>query len=93
LMCFFALSIGSMASSSLFELGAEGEAIFTFGRMWTTVSLLNKDKINCVLIEGDRSRDEACNDTDICVGVPVGLTSLAMRVEGLIDGKGQQITN
>jgi hypothetical protein len=92
-VCFFVFGIGGAMSSSFFKLVAKGEAIFMFNRTWTTTSLLNEDKINHTLIEENRSRDEACNGTDICISVPVELTSLAMRVEGLIDSGGQQTTN
>jgi hypothetical protein len=57
------------------------------------MSLLKKSKINCALIEGDWGRDKMRDSTDVCVGVLVRLTSLTMRVEGLIDGREQQMTN
>jgi hypothetical protein len=34
-----------------------------------------------------------CNGTNIGVSISVELTSLAMHVESLIDGRGQQTTN
>jgi hypothetical protein len=86
---FFAFSIGGTTSLSFFKLAAEGEAVFTLSRAWTTTSLLNEGKINRVLIEGNGSRDEICNGTDICIGVPVWLASLAVRIKGLVDGGGQ----
>jgi hypothetical protein len=85
----FAFSVGSMTSSSLFKLAAEGKAVFTLGGAWTTTGLLNESKINRALIEGDGSRDKVCNDTDVCVDVPVCLIGLTVRVEGLINGGGQ----
>jgi hypothetical protein len=88
-VCLFAFNVGGTAGSSFFELAAESEAVFTFGRAWTTTGLLDKSEIDRALVEGDRSRDEACDGTNVCVGVPVRLTSLTMRVEGLVDGKGQ----
>jgi hypothetical protein len=70
-------------------LAAESEAIFTLDRAWTTTGLFDESKINRALIEGDGGRDKACDGMDVCVGVPVRLTSLLMRVEGLFDGGGQ----
>jgi hypothetical protein len=88
-VCLFAFGVSSTTSSSFFELAAESEAVFTFGRAWTTTGLLNKSEIDRALIEGNGSRDEACNGTNVCVGVPVRLIGLTMHVEGLVDGRGQ----
>jgi hypothetical protein len=88
-VCLFAFGVGSTTSSSFFELAAESKAVFTLGRAWTTTSSLNKGKINRTLIKGDRSRDETCDSTNVCVGVPVRLAGLTVHVEGLVDGRGQ----
>jgi hypothetical protein len=92
-VCLFAFGVGSTMSSSVFELAAESETIFTLSRAWTATSLLDKSKINRALIEGDRSRDEACNGTNVCIGIPVRLSGLTVRIEGLVDGGGQWTTN
>jgi hypothetical protein len=92
-VCFFAFSISSTTSSSFFELAVEGKAIFMLNRAWTTTSLLDKSKINRMLIKGDRSGDKACNGTNVCIGVLVRLAGLTMCIKGLIDGRGQQTTN
>jgi hypothetical protein len=87
LMCFFAFGVGGVAGSSFFKLSTESEAIFTLGRAWSTASLLDEGEVDCSLIKGNRSRDEACNGMNVGVGIPVGLTGLAMRVEGLFNGR------
>jgi hypothetical protein len=74
-------------------LAAESEMVFTFSRAWTIMGLLDESKINCTLIKRDRSRDKACDSTDVCVGVPVQLAGLTMHVEGLVDSGGQQMMN
>jgi hypothetical protein len=63
--------------------------VFSLGRVWTTVGLLNESEINCTLIKGDRSADKARNSTDVCIGVLVWLAGLIIHVEGLVDSKGQ----
>jgi hypothetical protein len=92
-VCLFAFGVGSTTSSSFFELAVESKAVFTLSRAWTTTGLLDKSKINRALIEGDGSRDKACDGTNVCVGVPVRLAGLTVRVEGLIDGGRQRTTN
>jgi hypothetical protein len=89
LMCFFAFGIGGAVGSGFFELSMESKAIFTLGRAWSIVSLLNKSKVDCSLVKGNRSRNEACDSTNIGVGILVGLTGLAMRVKSLINSGGQ----
>jgi hypothetical protein len=86
-MCFLAFGIGDVAGLSFFKLLTESKAIFMLSRVWSTASLLNKSKVNCSLVKGNGSRNEVCNSTDIGIGVPVRLTSLAMRVEGLFNGR------
>jgi hypothetical protein len=86
-VCLFVFGVGGTADSSFFELAAEGKAVFTLSRAWTTTSLLDEGKINRALIEGNGSGDELCDSTNIGVGVPVGLTGLAMRIESLFDGR------
>jgi hypothetical protein len=88
LVCFLAFGVGSAAGSSFLELSTESKTIFTLSRAWSTASLLNESEVDRSLVEGNGSRDEACNGTNVGVGIPVGLTSLAMRVESLIDGGG-----
>jgi hypothetical protein len=85
-MCFLTFGVSGAAGSSFFKLLTKSEAIFTLGRAWSAASLLDEGEVDCSLIEGNGSRDEACNGTNIGVGIPVGLTSLAMRIEGLFDG-------
>jgi hypothetical protein len=79
-VCLFTFSIGGTMSTSLFWLMAESKAVFIFSRVWTTMGLLNKSKINYILIKEDESRDKACDCTDICISVSVRLTGLAMHV-------------
>jgi hypothetical protein len=81
-----AFGVGGAASLSFFELVAEGKAVFTLSRAWTTTSLLDEGKINRALIKGNGSGDKSCDSTNVGVGVPVQLTGLAMRVEGLFNG-------
>jgi hypothetical protein len=88
LMSLFLFGIGSTAGLSFFELSMESKTIFTLDRAWSTASLLDESKVNRLLVKGNGSRDKVCNYTNIGIGVLVELTSLAMRVEGLIDGKG-----
>jgi hypothetical protein len=88
LMSLFLFSVGGVAGSSFFELSTESKTIFTLGRAWSTASLLEKSEVNCSLVEGNWSRDEACNSTNVSVGISVELTGLAMRIEGLFNGKG-----
>jgi hypothetical protein len=92
-VCLFAFSVGGTMSTSLFWLMAESKAVFILSRVWTTMGLLNKSKINCILIKEDESRDKAYDCTDICIRVLVRLIGLAMHVQDLIDGRRQQITN
>jgi hypothetical protein len=89
LVCLFAFGVGGAAGSSFFELSMEGEAVFMLSRAWFTASLLDEGKIDCSLVEGNGSQYKACNGTNIGVGVLVGLTGLVVRVEGLINGRGQ----
>jgi hypothetical protein len=86
-MCFLAFGVGGAAGSSFFELSMESKTIFTLSRVWSTASLLDESEVNCSLVEGNESRDEACDGTNVGIGIPVGLTGLAMRVEGLFDGR------
>jgi hypothetical protein len=86
-VCFLAFSVGSAAGLSFFELSMEGEAIFTLGRAWSTTSLLNESKVDYSLVKENGSRDKACDNTNVGVGIPVGLTGLAMHIEGLFDGR------
>jgi hypothetical protein len=74
-------------------LAVESEVVFTLSGAWTTTGLLDKSKINYVLIKGDRSRDKVCNSMDVCVSVLIQLVSLTMCIESLIDGKEQQMMN
>jgi hypothetical protein len=87
LVCFLAFGVGGAASSSFFELSTKGKTIFMLGRAWSTASLLDKSEVDRSLVEGNGSQDEACNGTNIGVGIPVGLTGLAMHVKGLFDGR------
>jgi hypothetical protein len=84
-MRFLTFSVGGAAGSSFFELSTESKTIFTLSRAWSTASLLDESEADCSLVEGDGSRDEACNGTNVGVGIPVGLTGLAMHVEGLFN--------
>jgi hypothetical protein len=93
LMCFFTFGIGGAAGSSFFELSTESKAIFTLGRAWFTASLLDESKVDCPLVKGNGSQNEVCNGTNIGVGIPVRLIGLAMRVEGLVNGGGQRMSN
>jgi hypothetical protein len=70
-------------------LAVEGKVIFAFSRMWTATCLFDKSKVDCILIKRNRSRDKACNGTDVYVGVLVQLTGLTVYVESLIDGREQ----
>jgi hypothetical protein len=88
-VCLFAFGVGGAAGSSFFELSTKSETIFTLSRAWSAAGLLDESEVDCSLVEGNGSRDEACNSTNVGVGVPVGLTGLAMHVEGLFDGRGQ----
>jgi hypothetical protein len=88
LISLFTFGISGAAGLSFFELLMESKAVFTFSRAWSIMSLLNEGKVNCLLIEGDRSKDEACDGTIVGVGVSVRLTSLAIRIEGLLNSKG-----
>jgi hypothetical protein len=92
-MCLFTFGIDGVAGSSFFKLLTESKVVFTLGRIWSTTSLFDKSKANYSLVERDRSRDEACNGIDICINVPVRLTSLAMHIKGLLNSGGQQMTN
>jgi hypothetical protein len=69
-------------------LAAECKAIFILSRIWTATGLLNESEVDYALIKENGSRDKACNDTDICISIPVWLASLTMHIEGLIDGRG-----
>jgi hypothetical protein len=86
-VCVLAFSVGGAAGSSFFELSTESKAIFTFNRTWSIASLLDEGKVDCSLVEGNGSRDEACDGIDVGIGIPVGLTGLSMRIEGLFDGR------
>jgi hypothetical protein len=89
LVCFLAFSVDSMAGSSFFDLSTESKTIFMLSRAWSTASLLNESEVDCSLVEGNKSRDKACDSTNVGISIPVGLASLAMRVEGLFDGREQ----
>jgi hypothetical protein len=84
----FAFSISSTVGSSFFKLLMESKAIFTLGRAWSTASLLKESEIDYSLVKRNGSQNKACNSTNIGVGISVRLTGLAMRVEGLFDGRG-----
>jgi hypothetical protein len=86
---FFAFGVGSTAGFSFFELLMESKAIFMLSRVWSTTGLLNVGDVDYSLVERNRSRDKACNGTDIGIGIPVELTSLVMRVKGLFNSRGQ----
>jgi hypothetical protein len=88
-MCFLAFGVSGTAGLSFFKLSTESQAIFTLGRTWTTTCLFDESKVDCSLIEGNGSRDKTCNGTNVGVGVPVGLTGLVVRVESLVDSRGQ----
>jgi hypothetical protein len=87
MVCFLAFGVGSAAGSSFFELLMESKMIFTLSRAWSTASLFNESEVDRSLVEGNGSQDEACDGTNVGVGIPIGLTGLAMRVEGLFDGR------
>jgi hypothetical protein len=89
LICFLAFSIGGTAGSSFFELSTKSKAIFMLSRVWTTTSLFNESEVNCSLIKEDGSQDKTCDGTNVGVGIPVGLTGLAVRVKSLVDSRGQ----
>jgi hypothetical protein len=55
--------------------------------------LLNESKVDHALIEEDESKDTAYNGMNVCIGILVKLTSLAMHVKGLLKGRRQQTTN
>jgi hypothetical protein len=86
-VCFLAFGVGGAAGSSFFKLLMESKAVFTLSRAWTTASLLNESEVDCLLVEGNRSRYKVCNSANVGVGISVGLTGLAMRVEGLFDSR------
>jgi hypothetical protein len=86
-MRFLAFGVGGAAGLSFFELLTESKTIFTLNRAWSTASLLDESEVDRSLVEGNGSRDKACDGTNVGVGIPVGLTGLAMRVEGLFDGR------
>jgi hypothetical protein len=85
-MCLFVFGVSGAAGLSFFKLSTESEAIFTLSRAWSTASLLDESEVDCLLVEGNGSRNEACNSTNVSVGISVRLAGLAMRVEGLLDG-------
>jgi hypothetical protein len=86
-VCFLTFGVSGAAGSSFFKLSAESKTIFTLSRAWSTASLFDESEVDRSLVEENRSRDEACDGTNVGVSIPVGLTGLAMRVEGLFDGR------
>jgi hypothetical protein len=86
-VCFLAFGVGGAAGLSFFKLLTESKTIFTLSRAWSTASLLDESEVYRSLVEGDGSRDEACDGMNVGVGILIGLTGLAMRVEGLFDGR------
>jgi hypothetical protein len=86
-VCFLVFGVGSAVGLGFFELSMESKAIFTLDRAWFTTSLFNESEVDCSLVEENRSRDKACDSTNIGIGIPVRLTGLAMRVESLFDSR------
>jgi hypothetical protein len=92
-MGLFVFGIGSVAGLSFFELMIKSKLNFILDRVWSIVSLLNESEVNCLLIERNIDQNKACNSTNVSVGMPIELTSLAIHIEGLINGRGQQAMN
>jgi hypothetical protein len=54
-MSLFSFGVGGTAGSSFFELLTKGKTIFTLGRAWSTVSLLDESEVDCSLVERNGS--------------------------------------